>query len=251
MPHSPRVTRLAILVGVVRLTSLLLALFLAVCYALRPDAAAAVTLFPTWGWSTLGILLVLFTRAAGGRKIVAGLLGAWVVFTLVFAEEPASLMRAGATQQINNAYAVLLSSQFQGFCRDLHSECADYLVSSLAPISLQPAIRRAFTQVRKLDHGNPNPGNIGADFGRLDILFWPAVLAHDQRNAARQQLLEELNRWRNAIAHQDFDPAKLGGRGSLDLALVRRYRGACQQLALSFDDVMRAHIFRLTGAVPW
>ncbi len=31
--------------------------------------------------------------------------------------------RRYGTQQINQAYAVLLSSQFQGFCRDLHSEC--------------------------------------------------------------------------------------------------------------------------------
>ena len=36
--------------------------------------------------------------------------------------------RRYATQQINQAYAVLLSSQFQGFCRNLHEECADYLV---------------------------------------------------------------------------------------------------------------------------
>ena len=27
------------------------------------------------------------------------------------------------TQQLNQAYAVLLSSQFQGFCLDLHEEC--------------------------------------------------------------------------------------------------------------------------------
>ena len=33
--------------------------------------------------------------------------------------------RRYATQQINHAYATLLSSQFQGFCRDLHSECVD------------------------------------------------------------------------------------------------------------------------------
>jgi hypothetical protein len=36
------------------------------------------------------------------------------------------------TQQINQAYAVLLSSEFQGFCRDLHMECADHLVVVIA-----------------------------------------------------------------------------------------------------------------------
>lgn len=33
--------------------------------------------------------------------------------------------RRHATQQLNQAYAVLLSSQFQGFCRDLHTEVSD------------------------------------------------------------------------------------------------------------------------------
>ena len=37
--------------------------------------------------------------------------------------------RRHATQQINFAYAALLSSQFQGFCRDLHSECIDHIVA--------------------------------------------------------------------------------------------------------------------------
>lgn len=33
--------------------------------------------------------------------------------------------RRYATSQINQAYVVILSSQFQGFCRDLHSESTD------------------------------------------------------------------------------------------------------------------------------
>lgn len=42
--------------------------------------------------------------------------------------------RRVATQQINQAYAVLLSSQFQGFCRDLHSESADHLAQMAPPL---------------------------------------------------------------------------------------------------------------------
>src|SRR5690242_4398976 len=117
--------------------------------------------------------------------------------------------RRYATQQINHAYAVLLSSQFQGFCRDLHTECANLLVRPVAPAVLQVALRRPLTQDRKLDRGNANAGNIGADFARLGMTFWPDVHRLDQRHQARQALLEELNAWRNAIAHQDFDPARL------------------------------------------
>src|ERR1700682_173538 len=44
--------------------------------------------------------------------------------------------RRHATEQVNHAYAVLLSSQFQGFCRDLHSECARHIVQQV-PVALR------------------------------------------------------------------------------------------------------------------
>src|SRR5438045_1439861 len=67
--------------------------------------------------------------------------------------------RRYATEQINHAYAVLLSSQFQGFCRDLHSECVQHVVQSI-PSALQNVVRGEFMRTRKLDKGNANPGNI-------------------------------------------------------------------------------------------
>ena len=47
--------------------------------------------------------------------------------------------RRYATLQINYAYAAILSSQFQAFCRDLHSESIDYLVT-VVPAALQDAL---------------------------------------------------------------------------------------------------------------
>jgi hypothetical protein len=44
--------------------------------------------------------------------------------------------RRYAAQQINYAYAAILSAQFQAFCRDLHSESIDYLVT-VVPAGLQ------------------------------------------------------------------------------------------------------------------
>ncbi len=39
--------------------------------------------------------------------------------------------RRYAMQQINYAYAVILSSQFQAFYRDLHSEVVDYFLRGI------------------------------------------------------------------------------------------------------------------------
>jgi hypothetical protein len=157
--------------------------------------------------------------------------------------------RRYATQQINQAYAVLLASQFQGFCRQLHSESVEHLVKAMPP-PLQKVVRDEFKWGRQLDRGNATPGTIGADFGRLGVEFWTEVDRVDARNPNRRMVLDRLNVWRNAIAHQDFDPAKLGGT-TLHLARVRRWRIACHHLARAFDEVMLRHLSSLTGSPPW
>jgi hypothetical protein len=158
--------------------------------------------------------------------------------------------RRYATQQINHAYAVLLSAEFQGFCRDLHDDCAAHLVQSGAMASLRVAFEGALVWGRKLNTGNPNPGNIGSDFNRFDLRFRDEVRRADARHESRFERLEELNRWRNAIAPLDFDPRVLGSE-PLRLERVRDWRSACEGLAISFDRVMRIHLHGLTGTSPW
>ena len=159
--------------------------------------------------------------------------------------------RRYATQQINQAYAVLLSSQFQRFCRDLHSEAVDHVSRPIAAQRLRDMFRSQLMENRKLDRGNPNPANIGSDFGRLDMDFWPSILAADFRNVERRSSLESLNRWRNAISHQDFNPDELGGRSQLRLSEVRRWRVVCDGLAEQFDSVVAQHVDTIRGARPW
>jgi hypothetical protein len=98
-----------------------------------------------------------------------------------------------ATQQVNQAYTVLLSAQFQGFCRDLHSEGADHLVRPLADPDHREVLRNNLLFGRKIDRGIPNPGNLGADFNRFGFAFWAAVEAHRTHNPARKAALEQLN----------------------------------------------------------
>jgi hypothetical protein len=157
--------------------------------------------------------------------------------------------RGYATQQINQAYAVLLSSQFQAYCRDLHSECAGHLLQAILPVGLRLICHNALVKNRKPDTGNPNPGNIGSDFARFELVFWDEVGGLDRRNELRSKQLVNLNVWRNAIAHQDF--TKLVGRPVLRFRTVRGWRSSCDHLAGSFDEVMRRHIRSMTMTSPW
>jgi hypothetical protein len=150
---------------------------------------------------------------------------------------------------VNYAFAMLLSSQFQGFCRDLHSEAADFLARRVQPPGIARVVRALLTEGRRLDHGNPNAGNIGSDFGRLGIELWPKVLALGARNKKRQQHLQTLNEWRNGIAHQDF--SRVPGGPRLLLGTVRTWRAALDGLARAFDDSVQAHLTGLVQTVPW
>ncbi|MHB1422587.1 MAG: hypothetical protein ACYC3I_05215 [Gemmataceae bacterium] len=158
--------------------------------------------------------------------------------------------RRYATQQIDYSYAALLSSHFQGFCRDLHSECIDYIVA-IVPVQLQDLLRAEFTWNRGLGRGNPHPVAIGSDFNRLGIDFWTEVYALDARNERRRESLQERIDWRNAIAHQDFDPVAPGGIPTLHLARVRGWRGAVNALARSFDQAMYNYLQAVVGTAPW
>jgi hypothetical protein len=158
--------------------------------------------------------------------------------------------RRYATQQINYSYAALLSSQFQGFCRDLHSECIDHIVA-IVPAQLQGFMRVEFIWNRSLGRGNPHPGAIGSDFNRLGVDFWAEVYDLDARNERRREMLQELIDWRNAIAHQDFDPVAPEGVPTLHLGRVRGWRSAVNALARYFDQAMYNYLRVLHGADPW
>jgi hypothetical protein len=158
--------------------------------------------------------------------------------------------RRYATRQINFSYAALLSGQFQAFCRDLHSECVDHIVATV-PAQLQGFLRVEFNWNRSLGRGNPHPGAIGSDFNRLGIDFGAEVYALDARNERRRELLHELIDWRNAIAHQDFDPVVPGGIPTLHLARVRGWRSAVNALARHFDQAMYNYLEALLGGAPW
>jgi hypothetical protein len=158
--------------------------------------------------------------------------------------------RREATRQINHGYAVLLAAEFQGFCRELHTEAVRYLVAAV-PTELQLIVDRALTLNRQLDRGNANPATLGSDFGRLGLVWWKSVDEVESAGADLRDELEKLNTWRNAVAHNDFDPKKLGGTMVLTLSMVRGWRKVCNQLAVALDQVLADHIATSTKALPW
>lgn len=173
--------------------------------------------------------------------------------------------RRYATRQLNHAYAVAIASQFQGFCRDLHSECADIVAnaihsargsSSLDAAAIADITLTALTRNRRLDRANASPTSIGADFKGFDLDIWKLARHVDARTSQRSRRLEQLTVWRNAIAHQDFNFTEreqevLAGASRLGLDDVRSFRSCCGGLAATFDKVLARHLESIVGGRPW
>lgn len=156
--------------------------------------------------------------------------------------------------QINAALVVQLAAHFQLFCRNLHSEAAEFLVLT-APAGYGPMLLQALTERRSLDRGNATVQAIGKDFDRFNFDIWKAAAMLSSETVIRRQRLDQVMAWRNAIAHQDFsfsDAQRLLLHGTtLTLAWVRRWRSACDRLARTFDRVADEHVRGVTGGSPW
>ena len=147
--------------------------------------------------------------------------------------------------QLTFAYTLLLSSQFQGFCRDLHLAVADAYFLYVAEHSIAAAnvLRSRLVEGRKLDQGNPSPANIGSDFGRFAVRFWDRIVSLHPHAEHAKQRLDMLCLWRNSIAHSDFSDPRLGAnrlqpgaKPTLTLDEARDFRRACDELATVFDS---------------
>lgn len=154
-------------------------------------------------------------------------------------------------RQVCHAYVLILCAHFQAYCRALHSDATQVLVDSINP-AIGAVLDANLSFGRRLDRGNAQPQTLSTDFRRLGIEFWPAVESSDSVNAARRRRLEELNAWRNAIAHHDVE----GRRGSLvpheiTLAACLSWRRTTCGLAEAFDTVVTDHLKAHLDLQPW
>lgn len=75
--------------------SLAVFVVLALAYGFRPDALAALTIWPPWAWAPLGALPLLLVVRRLPRPTLCGLLTLWVVFVLAATDELGPALRPG------------------------------------------------------------------------------------------------------------------------------------------------------------
>ena len=92
LPREP-ILLVAIRTGLWIASALLLA-FVTFCYWKCYDACTVITLFPTWCWAGVRLVIVLLSCSRRRGRICGTLAAAWFLFLLVFSDTPISLLRA-------------------------------------------------------------------------------------------------------------------------------------------------------------
>jgi hypothetical protein len=145
-------------------------------------------------------------------------------------------------------FVLHLSAQFQGFCRDLYTECSQIWIAAI-PVGLKATAQAQFSAHLALEKGNPSHDNIKKDFNRFGFLL-NLQAAHPLR-PQRVTDLGHLNEWRNKAAHQGTQPLGGGVPTVLSLPVVQGWRTACDGLATSLDIIMHAELLRIMSVAPW
>jgi hypothetical protein len=159
-------------------------------------------------------------------------------------------------QHVNDSYILLLAAHFQLFSRNLHTEAVTFFVSQVAvSVLARTQVQLLLMRDRQLDQRNAQPGSLGADFARLGMDLWPALRDQNPLNEGRKHKLEQLNIWRNAIAHQKLplssDQLQKAGGTSRTLRYIQRWRSSCNSLAIEMDLAVAGHLQTMVGQAPW
>ncbi|HEV3236834.1 MAG TPA: hypothetical protein VGZ25_07580 [Gemmataceae bacterium] len=118
-------------------------------------------------------------------------------------------------------FVLHLSAHFQGFCRDLYTECSQIWIGAI-PAGLKATAQAQFSAQLALEKGNPTHSNIKRDFSRFGFLL---NLQANPTGPQHVTDLGHLNDWRNKAAHQGTQPLGGGVPAALTLTIVQAWRG--------------------------
>lgn len=101
--------------------SLLLFVFLSLCYVKQYDACVAVTVYPSWCWFLCGFFLALVILRTSSKRAALLTLGLWLLFLISFADTPLSLVRGSNASVQSPARLRVISLNCSGSTRSLRA----------------------------------------------------------------------------------------------------------------------------------
>lgn len=158
-------------------------------------------------------------------------------------------------EEWTQALVLRLSSEFQGFCRDLHNDLARTIARALTgwDEKTRSLVFAGLTRGRALEQKSASAETIRADFDRLSVDLLLLLSTHPRAGPQWTGELGQLHRARNGVVHDDPDKIKkLKKEGrELSLATVIRWRNWVDGLVEAMDDVTSSRMSELFGMIRW
>ena len=157
------------------------------------------------------------------------------------------------TEHLNWSLLLTLTSEFQGFTRDLHDLAVTAFVTAAAPDNprLAEVLKARLADGRSLARSNPSPEVLADDFGRLGLVLWPSL--GKAATGWRMSLATAVDA-RNAVAHADMarlHALRAQGVG-LSVRTIAKWRADLDALAGAMDTaVAKHHAALFSVARPW
>jgi hypothetical protein len=153
-----------------------------------------------------------------------------------------------------DAYILLLAGHFQRYCRALHDEAVGIAAVHVRPPGAAVMVDWLSAN-RRLDRGNAHAAALRDDFRWLGTDLWVELVRMDHRNRRRRTQLDQLNAWRNGIAHQALPLAgghvEAAAGSARTLRWARLWRANCSALAQQLDRFVKKRLNSMLGVRPW
>jgi hypothetical protein len=157
-------------------------------------------------------------------------------------------------EEWTHALVLRLTSEFQGFCRDLHDDLARTIARLLTgQDKTRLLIIDGLTRGRDLDQYSATVETLVADFDRLGIELPSKLPAHPRAGPKWKQELLQLHWARNGVVHDDPSKIKKLKEAGVDLNFVAvvRWRNRVDALAEAMDHTADSKLSELFGIFRW
>lgn len=159
-------------------------------------------------------------------------------------------------EEWTHALILRLASEFQGFCRDLHTDASKAVARALAASDeeIRLLILVGLTTDRSLNRSSADPQTLAKDFARFRITLWVALEERHPRSVPLwHEGLRYLHLARNGVVHDDLGKlASVQAEGwELKLGTVVRWRNLLDEIVTAMDDVVSTAIADLFGNIRW
>jgi hypothetical protein len=150
------------------------------------------------------------------------------------------------------ALVLIVASEFQGFCRDLHDDAAEAIARGVVSDDrrIRDIIISGLTVNRGLNRRGADVQTLEDDFLRLGMALWPSLSKqHPIAAPVWLEALRYLHKARNGVVHDDLTSVAIAQAAgwTLQIDTVRRWRKLVNEIAEAMGCIVNQELAESFG----